>query len=162
MFIGRTDAEAEVPILWPPDAKNWLIGKDPDSGKDWRQEEKGMTKDKMVGWHHWLNGHEFEQAPGVVDGQGSLACCSPWGRRVGHDWTTELNWELKVGACGFLSKEYIGRYSKYILECIVVMVADLCKYIDILQALWIVSVTWAFVWCVNHINKSVKKLVMKL
>ena len=78
IFIGRTDAEAETPILWPPDAKNWLIGKDPDAGKDWRQEEKGMTEDEMVGWHHWLDGHEFEQAPGVGDRQGSLVYCSPW------------------------------------------------------------------------------------
>ena len=78
IFIGRTDAEAEIPILWPPNAKNWLIGKDPDAGKDWRQEEKGTTKDKMVGWHHWLM---FEQAPGVGDGQGSLVFCSPWGRK---------------------------------------------------------------------------------
>ena len=67
-IIGRTDAEAEAPILWPPDAKNWLIGKDPDAGKDWRQEEKGMAEGEMVGWHHWLDGHEFEQAPGVGDG----------------------------------------------------------------------------------------------
>ena len=81
----RTDVEAEAPILWPPDAKNWLIGKDPDAGKDWRR-EKGMTEDEMLGWHHWLNGHEFEQTPGVGDGQGSLACCSPWGHRVGQDW----------------------------------------------------------------------------
>ena len=86
IFIGRTDAEAEAPMLWSPDVKYWLIGKDPDAGKDWRQEEEGMTEDEMVGWHHWLNGHEFG------DGQGSLACCSPWGRRVGHDWVTELNW----------------------------------------------------------------------
>ena len=77
IFIGRTDAEA--PIFWPPDVKNWLIGKDRDAGKDWRQEEKGITEDEMVGWHHWLNGHEFEQAPGVGDGHGSLACCGPWG-----------------------------------------------------------------------------------
>ena len=76
IFIGRTDAEAEASILWLPDAKNWLIGKDPDAGKYWRQ-EKGMTEDEMVGWHHWLNGHEFEQAPGVGDGLGSVACCSP-------------------------------------------------------------------------------------
>ena len=69
IFIGRTDAEAETPILWPPDVKNWLIGKDPDAGKDWRQ-EKGTTEDEMVGWHHWLNGHEFKQTPGVGDGQG--------------------------------------------------------------------------------------------
>ena len=86
------DAEAEIPILWPPDAKNWLLGKDLDAGKDWRQEEKGMTEDEMVGWHHWLNGHEFEQAPGVGDGQGGLACCSPWCCRVGHNWANEVNW----------------------------------------------------------------------
>ena len=72
IFIGKTDAKAETPILWPPDVNNWLIGKDPDAGKDWRQEEKGTTEDEMVGWHHWLNGHEFEQAPGVGDGQGGL------------------------------------------------------------------------------------------
>ena len=79
IFFGRTDAEAEDPILWPPDVKNGLIEKDPDAGKDWRQEEKGMTEDEMVGWHHWLNGHESEQAPGIGDRQGSLLCCSPWG-----------------------------------------------------------------------------------
>ena len=81
IFFGRTAAEAEAPILWPPDVKSWLIGKDPDAGKDWRWEEKGKTEDEMVGWHHWLNGHEFEQALGVGDGQGSLACCSPWGHK---------------------------------------------------------------------------------
>ena len=72
LFIGRTDAEAEASVLWPPDAKNWLIENDPDDGKDWRQEEKGMTEDEMVGGHHWLNGHEFEQTPGDGEGQGSL------------------------------------------------------------------------------------------
>ena len=77
-------------MLWPPDVKKWLIGKDPDAGKDWRQEEKGTTEDEMVGWHHRLNGHEFEQAPEVSDGQGSLACCSPWSHRVGCNWATEL------------------------------------------------------------------------
>ena len=90
IFFGRTDAEAETPILWPRDAKNWLTGKDPDAGKDWRQEEKGTTEDEMAGWHHWLDAHEFEQAPGVGDGQGSLSCCSPWGHRVRHDWATGL------------------------------------------------------------------------
>ena len=85
----RTDGEAEALILWPVDVKNWLIGKDSDVGKDWRQEEKGTTEDEMVGWHHQVNGHEFEQAPGDGERQGSLACCSPWGRRVGHDWATE-------------------------------------------------------------------------
>ena len=88
IIIGRTDAEAETPILWPPDAKNWLIAKDPDAGKDWGQEEKGTTEDEIVGWHHWLNGYESEQAPGVGDGQGGLACCSPWGRKESD--TTEL------------------------------------------------------------------------
>ena len=78
IFIGRTDAEAETPVRWPPDAKNWLIWKDPDAGKDWRQEEKGMTLVEIVGWHHRLDGHEFEQTPGVSGGQGSLACYSPW------------------------------------------------------------------------------------
>ena len=89
IFIGTTDPEAETPILWPPDAKNWLTGKDSDAGKDWRQ--KGTTGDEMVGWHHRLNGHEFEQAPGVGDGQGSLVCCSPWGRKE-SDTTERLNW----------------------------------------------------------------------
>ena len=79
--IGRTDAEAETPILWPPDAKNWLIWKDPHAGNDWRREEKGTTEDEMVGWHHRLNGHESEQGLGVGDGQGSLACCSPRGHK---------------------------------------------------------------------------------
>ena len=92
VFIGRTDVEAETPILWPPDAKSWLIGKDLDAGKDWGQEEKGTTEDEMVGWHHWLNGHGFGWTPGVGDGQGGLACCDSWGRRVRHDWATELNW----------------------------------------------------------------------
>ena len=97
IFIGRTDAEAEAPILWPPDVKNWLNGKDPDAGKDWRQEEKGTTEDEMAGWHHWLDRHEFEQAPGVGDGQGSLACCSPWGRNE-SEMTEWLNWLTKYSA----------------------------------------------------------------
>ena len=81
IFIGRTYVEAKTPILWPPDMKNWPTGKDPDAGKDWRWEEKGMTEDKMVGWHHQLNGHEVEQALEVGEGQGSLVCSSPWGRK---------------------------------------------------------------------------------
>ena len=91
IFIGRTDVEAEILILWPPDAKTWLIWKDPYAGKDWRQEKKGTTEDEMVGWHHQLNGHEFEQAPGVGDGQGSQACCSPWGCKE-LDTTEQLKW----------------------------------------------------------------------
>ena len=80
IFIGRTEAKAEIPILWPPDGKDWLIGKDPVAGKDWRWDEKGLTEDEMVGWHHWFDGYEFEQALGVGDGQGSLACFCPQGR----------------------------------------------------------------------------------
>ena len=97
IFIGRTDAEAETLILWPPDVKNWLIGKDPDAGEDWRQEEKGMTEDEMVGWHHRLNGHEFEKTLGVGDGQEGLACYRPWGRRE-SDTTEGLSWAGCTGS----------------------------------------------------------------
>ena len=91
VFFGRTDVEAETLIVWPPDAKSWLIWKDSDAGKEWRQEEKGTTEDEMVGWHHWLNGHEFEQALGVGDGQEGLVCYSPWGCKesVRHDLANE-------------------------------------------------------------------------
>ena len=89
IFIESTDAEA--PILWPPAMKSWLFGKDPDAGKDWSQEEKGMTEGEMVGWHRWLNGHEFERAPEIGDGQGGLACCSPWGHKE-LDVAGRLNW----------------------------------------------------------------------
>ena len=92
IFTGRTDAEAETPILWPPDAKNWLIWKDPDAGKDCRQ-EKGTTEDEMVGWHHRLDGREFDQIQGVGDGLESLACCSPWVRKA-SDMIEQLNWIL--------------------------------------------------------------------
>ena len=99
IFIGSTDAEAVALILWPPEVKNWLIGKDPDAGEDWMQEEKGMTEDEMVGWHHWLHGHEFEQAPGDGDGQGSLICCSLWGHKE-SDTTEWLNWTVSYIADG--------------------------------------------------------------
>ena len=89
VFIGRTDVEAETPLLWPPDAKSWLIWKDLDAGKG--QEEKGMTEDEMAGWHHRLYGHEFEWTPGVGDGQGGLACCNSWGCKE-SDMTEQLNW----------------------------------------------------------------------
>ena len=81
IFIGKTDAEAETPILWPPDVKSWLTGKDPDAGKDWRQEEKGTKEDEIDGWHQWLNEHEFEPALGDGEGQGGLAGCSLWGHK---------------------------------------------------------------------------------
>ena len=98
VFIGRTDAEAETPILWPPHAKSWLIGKDSDAGRDWGQEEKGTTENEMVGWHHRLDRHGFGWIPGVGDGQGGLACCNSWGHKESDttEWLswTELNWPL--------------------------------------------------------------------
>ena len=99
IFIGRADAEAEVPVLWPTEMKSWLTGKDPDAGKDRRQKEKEPAENEMVGWHHQLDGHEFEQAPAVGDGQGSLACCSPWGCKE-LDMTEWLNWRLKMNGDG--------------------------------------------------------------
>ena len=91
VFIGRTDVEAETPILWPPDLESWLIGKDSDAGKDWGQEERGMTEDEIVWWHHWHNGYGFGWSLGVGDGQGGLECCSSWGRKE-SDTTEWLNW----------------------------------------------------------------------
>ena len=91
VFTGRTDAKAETPILWPPHGKSWLIGKDPDAGRDWGQEEKGTTEDEMAGWHHWLDGHEFGWTLEIDDGQGGLACCNSWGCRK-LDITEWLNW----------------------------------------------------------------------
>ena len=93
VFIGRTDAKAETPVLWPPDVKSWLIGKDPDAGKDWGHEEKGTTEDEMVGWHHRLNGHGFGWTLGFGDGQGGLACCCPGGHKE-SGMTERLNWTV--------------------------------------------------------------------
>ena len=103
IFIGRTDAEAEAPILWPPDVKSWLIGKEPDAGKDWRQKEKRAAEDEMVAWHHWLNGQEFEQTPGDSGGQRRLVCCSPCGQKELDmtDWITshKLIWGKLSHTC---------------------------------------------------------------
>ena len=101
VFIGRTDAEAETPILWPPDEKSWLIWKDPDAGRDWGQEEKGKIEDEMAGWHHWLNGHESGWILGVGDGQGGLACCRPWGCKE-SDTTERLNWTEGTSCDGII------------------------------------------------------------
>ena len=91
VFFGRTDAKAETPILWSPHAKSWLIGKDSDAGRDWGQEEKGMTEDEKAGWHHWLDGHEFGWTSAVGDKQGGLVCCNSWGRKE-SDMTEQLDW----------------------------------------------------------------------
>ena len=96
VFIGRTDAKAETPVLWPPHVKSWLTGKDSDAGGDWGQEKKGTTEDEMAGWHHWLDGNEFGWTPGVGDGQGGLACCGSWGRKEA-DTTEQLNWYYSPG-----------------------------------------------------------------
>ena len=100
IFIRRTDTE--TPILWPPDVKSPLIGKDPDAGKDWRREEKGTTENETIGWYHRLNGHKFEQAPGAGEGQQILACCSPWGRRA---WAQLGNWieiYININICVYI------------------------------------------------------------
>ena len=99
MFIERINAKGKALILWPPDVKNWLIWKDPDAGKNWRQEEKGTMEDEIIEWHHWLHAQEFEQVPGVGDGQGSLMCCSPWGHKE-SDTTEWLNWTVSYIADG--------------------------------------------------------------
>ena len=105
IFIGRTDAEAEAPILWPPDVKSQLIGKDPDAGTDTRQEEKWTTEDEMVGWHHWINGHEFEEASGDGKGQWSLACCSPWGcKELNMTEWLNCNWNWVIYLCQAIVK----------------------------------------------------------
>ena len=107
VFIGRTDDEAETPILWPPDAKSWLIWKDPDAGKDWRREEKGTKEDEMVGWHHRLNGHGFGWTLGVGDGQGGLVCCGSWGHKE-LDMTEWLNWTKLISLSDPYSRPWRG------------------------------------------------------
>ena len=118
MFIGKTDAE--TPTFWLADAKSQLIGKDPDAGKDWGQEEKGKTEDDMAGWHHWLNGHEFGKTPGVGDGQGGLACCSLWGCKE-LDTTEQLNWTEWVYQLGAIQNCILVLFgsptSSYSLSC---------------------------------------------
>ena len=136
MFIGRTDAEAKASVLWPPDVKNWLTRKDPDAGKNGRQEEKGTTEDEIVGWHYQLDGHVFEQALGVGDGQGSLACCSPWDCKELEtaEW---LNWtqvytRIRVeGPSRFISLHivtdfYVGLHLIMGLDVVSIMIRSLC------------------------------------
>ena len=116
-FFGRNDAKAETPVLWPPHAKSWLIGKDSDAGRDWGQEEKGTTEDEMAGWHHWLDGCESQWTPGVGDGQGGLACCDSWGHKE-SDMTERLNWTELIDVCSFLAyKQLVSHaYSSYSLN----------------------------------------------
>ena len=116
IFIGRTGTEAEAPMLWPPDEKYRLLGKDPHAGKGWRQEEKGMTDDEMLGWHHRLDGHGFQQAPGVGVGQGSLECCTPWGCKE-SDTTVQLNWTELISSthrCPLFSFKFSEEFGELI------------------------------------------------
>ena len=141
-----TDAEAEAPILRPPDAKNWLSGKDPGAEKDWRQEEKGMTEDEMAGEHHGLNGHEFEKAPGVGDGQGSLLCCSPWDSRKSEmTWATELNWTDHMSSLYRLA--YSGYFLKMTYNNMWSLVPDFFNLVQCFQSLsmlWHISLLYFF------------------
>ena len=120
VFIGRTDVEAETPILQLPDGKSWLIWKDPHAGKDWGQEEKGMTEDEMVGWHHWLDGRGFGWAPRIGDGQGGLVCYGSWGRKE-LDMTEQLNWTEQPGCVNFHiflcapSSQYVNIYKHLLI-----------------------------------------------
>ena len=127
ILIGRTDVEAETAILWPLDGKNWLTWKDPDAGKDGRREEKGTTEDEMVAWHHWLNGHEFEYTLGVGDGQGGLACWSPWGCKE-SDTTEWLNW-TELPLMIFLSP--VMSYSSFLMSLSSVKIYVSGEYISI-------------------------------
>ena len=115
VFIGRTDAKAETPVLWPPHEKSWLIGKDPHAGRDCEQEEKGTTEDEMAGWHHRLDGHEFEWTPWVGDGQGDLACCDSWGCKE-SDTTERLNWTESHLLMKMLCESSLSLHYTHLLE----------------------------------------------
>ena len=117
VFFGRNDAKAETPVLWPPHAKSWVIGKDSDAGRDWGQEEKGTTEDEMAGWHHWLSGRESGWTPGVGDGQGGLACCDSWGRKESDttewlNWTEHFIWWDELRLLTFIELLYFGYCGK--------------------------------------------------
>ena len=123
-FFGRNDAKAETPVLWPPHAKSWLIGKNSDAGRDWGQKKKGTTEDEMAGWHHWLDGHESEWTPGVVDGQGGLACCSSSGRKE-SDMTEQLNWtELNTIKTGIGFKRILYVVINFVITTLSIMLTN--------------------------------------
>ena len=134
VFFGRNDAKAETPVLWLPHAKTWLTGKDSDAGRDWGREEKGMTEDEMAGWHHWLDGREFEWPPGVGDGQGGLVCCDSWGNKE-SDMTEQLNWtELNVFLCNhYIYLEEMSVFNFYEIQFIIIFLFVGCVLVSILR-----------------------------
>ena len=135
VFIGRTDAEAETPVLWPSHVKSWLNGKDSDAGRDWGQEEKGTTENEMAGWHHRLDGLEFVKAPGVGDGQGSLACCSPWSHKE-SDMTEQLNWtDTKIPF--FSSLQICIWFSSYMFPQLLVLICTVTYDIRMNGKVWL-------------------------
>ena len=146
VFIGRTDVEAETPILWPPDAKSWLIWKDPDAGKDWEQEEKWTTEDEMVGWHH--NGHGFGWTPGVGDGQGGLACCGSWCRKE-SDMTEHLNW---TDSCDLSLQQWTNHSYPTVFFPVLYFLASMPASGQGLVVFRLLSHVWLFVtpWTTAH------------
>ena len=148
MFMGRIDVAAETVVLWPPDAKSWLIGKDPDAGKDWGQEEKGMTEDAMVGWNHQLSGHGFVWTPGVGDGQGGLACSSLWGHKE-LDMTERLNWTEYENLSLF---SYCRDFCVYVSVCMFYHLIDL----DRLRLKFPNYLLWAMVLILVHFSKRLQ------
>ena len=143
-FIGRTDAEAEAPILWLPDVKSQLIGKDPDAGKDWRQEEKRETEDEMVGWHHWLNGHEFEQTLGDSGGQMSLACCNPWGSKELDTtyWLNKSDNNINNNIILLVIVYYVSEPWSFYQSFQGPQVAQMVKNLPAVQETWVQSLSW--------------------
>ena len=137
VFIGRNDAKAETPVLWPPHAKSWLIGKDSDAGRDWGQEEKGATADEMAGWHHRLNGHEFEWTLGDGEGQGGLACCDSWGRKE-SDVTERLNWTELIGVSNHHT--YL-KYTQYYVSTSSLIKMEIFRYTYIYK--WMKGMGWS-------------------
>ena len=143
VFIGRTDAKAETPVLWPPHAKSWLTGKDPDAGRDWGQEEKGTTEDEMAGWHHRLNGHEFEWTLGVDDGQAGLACFDSWSRKE-SDTTEWLNW-TEANTCP--ENKHLGKdISKYCLYYMILRKTEYSNYSTLVHKYQVLILCWLFIW----------------
>ena len=162
VFIGKTDVKAKTPVLWPSDAKSWLIWKDSDAGKGWGQEEKGTTENEIVGWHHWLNGHAFGWTLGVCDGQGGLACCDSWDCKE-SDMTEQLNW-AELNAQWTSSKfQAITRMRKLRKESGIgnFMCPEFASFKSFFFFFWILTFVWNFKWrcpCCRNKKKNLDSL----